>query len=177
MWIWLVVSIAALIVLVFLWGLRRLRRSSAEAQAAIAKVTPSDIPRPRDECERVILETLSERLSLDRYEDSARILSSRLDDLSLKKIFARDDFWWYFVLPVGAYVGELLKVHAGGEWKTSASGGMEMTLPVQGGLATAYPFDKVLKQALSGDKGDLYAYFMSAVRLENVVADISSAKT
>lgn len=177
MWIWLVAGLAALIVLTFFWGVRRLRRSTTEAQAAIAKVTLADIPHLRDECEKIVLEKLSDRLSLDRYEDSARILSSRLDDLSFKKIFAKDDFWWYFVLPVGAYVGELLRVHAGGEWKASASGGLEMMVPVQDGQATTYPFDKVFKQATAGDKGDLYAYFMSAIRLESVVADASSAKT
>ena len=172
MWTVLLIAVAALsavAILTFAWGIRRLRRSTNQAQAAILRVTIDDIARLRDECEAVAFRALSERLSLNDYEASARIISRRIDDLGFKKAFLKDDFWWYFVLPVGAYVGELLRVHANGVWRNSEGGGVELSIPVKDGEATTYPFDKVLKQALSGDKGDMLAYLMTAIQLENVV--------
>ncbi len=158
-------GLLALVAGAFGWGWLRLRRSVAEVTAAIARVGIDDVPRLREECERVLLEKFSERLSLDRLEESARILSRRIDDGSLKSAFAKDDFWWYFVLPVGAYVGELLRVNAGGEWKDSDGGGLELVVSAGDDHATTFPFDKVLKQATVGDKGDLYAYLVTAQKV------------
>jgi len=168
MWLWLF-TVVLVIITVFLWGLRRLRRSVREVQKAIAKVTPSDIRNLSDECQQVVFAKFSERLSLNDLEGSATILSKRIDDQSFKSAFMKDDFWWYYVLPIGAYLGELLRVHANAEWKTSEEGGMEMTLSVKGGTATIFPFEKILKQASSGAKGDLYAYIKTAVGLDAVV--------
>jgi len=42
-------------------------------------------------------------------------------------------------------------------------------LPVGDGSATTYPFDKILKHAAFGDKGDIFAYLMSANVLEQAI--------
>jgi len=168
MWLW-IFGIVLLLIAIFFWGVRRLNRSMAEVQAAISKVTLPDVKRLSDECQRVVLEKFSERLSLNDLEDSARILSSRIDNGTLKQAFSKDEFWWYFVLPVGAYLGELMRTHAKAEWKLSEEGGVEMSLPVKDGAATIFPFEKILKQARAGDKGDLYAYIKTAVALDAVL--------
>ncbi len=170
MWLGIVAALVAIVVGAFVWGWLRLRRSMAEVRAAIAGVRLEDVPRLRDECEQLVRAKFSETLALDQLEASAGILARRIADGSLKRVFARDDFWWYFVLPVGAYVGELLRVHAKGEWRRSDDdGGLEMVLPVRDGTATVFPFDKVLKQATTGEEGDLLAYLVTASQLERAL--------
>jgi len=173
MWMWIVVALVGLFVLAFLWGLLSLRRSVATAREAILKVGLADVDRLRAECEAVFRDVFSERLELSDLQGSARILSARLDEREkLKQAFLKPGFWWYYVLPVGAWLGELLRVHAKGQWKESSGGGLEMTLPLPGGEATTFPFDKVLKQGLSGDKGDLLAYIEAATRIDEVAAGL-----
>jgi hypothetical protein len=64
-------------------------------------------------------------------------------------------------------------VHAGGGWCASGEGDVEMRVPAAGGSATTYPFGKVLKQLTAGGRGDVYAYLMTAARLEGALADLS----
>ena len=45
-----------------------------------------------------------------------------------------------------------------------------MRIPVGTDSATTHPFDKVLKQVSFGGKGDIYAYLMSALQLEQVIS-------
>lgn len=131
----------------------------------------------RDECARVFRERFGETLSMENLEESAQILSARLDNAeTLKRAFAKPDFYWYFVLPVGSFIGELLRVHARGEWKASEDGGLEMKLSVCGGSATTYPFDKVLKHLAVGGKADIYAYLMSATRLEEMAGALEDTE-
>lgn len=166
---WIAVGVVVALFLALVWGIRRLRYSTGQVQSEIGKVTLADIERLREECRAVFRTKFSEKLSLDDIEQSARLLSQRVDDDTLKAACAKDDFWWYFVLPAGAFLGELLRIHAKGEWKASPDGGLEMTIPLADGSATTYPFDKILKQATMGDKGDLYAYLKTAIQLEAVV--------
>lgn len=168
MWLWIAGGVIGSIGLTFFWGIRSLRRNSEQAQQEILKLTLADVGRLADECRTVFREKLCVDLKLENFEESAKLLSHHVDDLSLKKALSKDDFWWYFVLPVGALLGELLRVHAGAEWKPSAEGGLEMEIPVKGGGATTYPFEKILKQATVGDKGDLYAYLKAAVQIESI---------
>jgi hypothetical protein len=174
MFLYAIAAIAAVVAVLLTWGILHLRHSHRVAMTAIQRLCVDEVPSLRDECEQVFLEKFGETLSLDDLERSARLLSDRLDDReSLKAAFARPAFYWYFVLPVGAYLGELLRVHAGGEWCASEEGGVEMRVPVAGGSATTYPFDKVLKQLTAGGRGDVHAYLMTAARLEEALADLS----
>ncbi len=170
MWGWILYGVVGLVVVGFVWGLLHLRHSQKVAYERITQVTLADIDRLRKECEEGFQAHFAETLSLDDYETSARILSDRLDNFeTLKKAFGREDFYWYFVLPVGAYIGELLRVHAKGTWKEAEGGGLKMEILVAGETATTHPFDKVMKQVTIGEKGDLYAYFVSAIGLEAIV--------
>ncbi len=168
-------TVATLLIIGLIWGVIHLRQSQRVAAEAIAGVGIDQIPALREECQRVFQQAFGQTLSLDRLESSAQLLSDRLDDVeTLKRAFAKPGFYWYFVLPVGAYLGELMRAHAHGEWRQSDEGGVEMRVPVAGDFATTYPFDKVLKHASIGGKGDILAYLMSATRLDEVLAGAES---
>jgi len=167
---WILAAVVALLVLVFAWGLWRLRKSTSQVRDELARLEVADVERLRDECIRAFRQAFSEDLDLGDFEASARLLSRRIDDGSLKTALAKDEFWWYYVLPAGAVLGELMRVHAQGEWKDTEDGAPEMRIPVGDGEATTYPFDKLFKQVTSGDKGDLYAFLVASRQLDRVVA-------
>jgi hypothetical protein len=174
MWIWIVLGLVALVAGVFAWGLLHLRASTRAAQRAIDTVTLDCVQALARECEQVFCLRFGDTLVLAELEPTAKLISARMDDVNaMKTAFAKDELYWHFVLPVGAYVGELLRVHAGGVWKASAEGGLEMSIPAGDGEATCFPFDKILKQATVGDKGDLYAYLMTAPSLGAMVRDMA----
>ncbi len=170
MWWYVLAIVIGLIVICIVWGVLHLRHSQQVAAEAISNVSIDDIEPLRQECENVFREAFGASLSLDDYDNSALVLSDRLDDVeSLKKAFAKPDFYWYFVLPTGAFLGELLRVHVQGEWHPSEEGGLELHVPVGSESVVTYPFDKILKQVTVGDRGDIQAYFMSARQLEQAI--------
>lgn len=174
MWVWIGVGMVAVAAGLFAWGLLHLRGSVRAAERAIAAVTLERIEPLARECEQVFREKFGEALDLADLEASARRLSARVDDnAAIKAAFAKPDLYWHFVLPVGAYVGELMRVHAGGVWKATADGAPEMTIAAGGGEVTTYPFDKVIKQATLGADGDLYAYLMTAPTLGDEVRAVA----
>jgi hypothetical protein len=167
--LWVLAVLSASVIGVFVWGVRSLRRSASQARDAIANVRIADVARLSDECQAAFRNSFSEKLSLENYEAGAALLSRRIDDKSLKSALSKDEFWWYFVLPAGAFLGELLRVHTGAKWLETTDGAPEMRIPVGSGEATTFPFDKILKQATGGDKGDLYAYLIAARNLDQAV--------
>lgn len=175
---WILLGGVGFVVAFFVWGILRLRESQRVAYEWIKQVKLEDVDRLRKECEYGFKKHFSETLSLADYEGSAKILSARIDQHeTLKKAFSRDDFYWYFVLPVGAYIGELLRVHAKGQWKETKGAGLSLEMPAAGVPMVARPFNKVMKQSISGDKGDLYAFFVTCQHLETVVAEHLARKT
>jgi hypothetical protein len=175
MWLWILLVVVALAIGLFAWGLLHLRHSVRAAEQAIAAVTLDRIDALRRECEQVFRDRFGDTLVLEDLEATARLLGARLDDHEqLKAAFAKDELYWHFVLPVGAYVGELMRVHAGGTWKASTEGGLEMTIPAGEGEATTFPFDKVLKHCTVGDRGDMVAYLLMAPRMGEMVRDMAA---
>ena len=178
MLLYLLAAIGAFVIMAIVWGIFHLRNSQKVAYEAIEKVRLDQITNLRNECQATFQSAFNETLAIDDLETSARVLSSRLDNVdSLKKAFARPDFYWHFVLPVGAYLGELLRVHAKAEWKNSDEGGLEMSIVAGEGVATTFPFDKVMKQVTVGDKGDVYAYLMASMQLDRTVAELVPTET
>lgn len=166
------------VLLVLVGGLFHLRHSIRVAEEAIRETTVDQIPALRDECVRVFGEAFGETLDLQDFEGSAEILSARLDHPeSLKQPFAREACYWHFVLPVGAFVGELLRVHCNAVWREADdefSGGLEIAIPVGDDVAQTYPFQKVIKHVTSGDPGDVYAYFLSSKQLDKITEHLDS---
>ncbi len=175
-WIVLGLGVAvALFALVVVIGLLHMRHSIRVVEAAIRAVSHEDVPALRDECVRVFRDAFDEALDLQDFEGSVQLLSGRLDQSeSLKKAFARDDCYWHFVLPVGAFMGELLRVHVNGSWREAPAdpGGLELAIPLRDDFATTMPFHKVIKHVTGGDPGDIYAYLMSSRQLDKIAEHI-----
>lgn len=163
MLIWILAGLVLLVVAFLVNGVLHFRRSARTAWEAVGKVELDEVGPLRAECEAVFREKFQQELSLERFEASAKLLSDRLDDVhSLKNAFQKPDFYWYFVLPVGAWMGEFLRAHAHGEWQAREEGGLQMEVRPNGQVLTTFPFEKVLKQVETGGKGDIYAYLLVA---------------
>ncbi len=153
------IAVMALVGVTLLWGLVRLRKGNAQASAAIRKVQLEDLPALVDEGRKGLARAYGITIDFADREAAAWILDRLFaDQLKLKDTFAKEGFYWRFVLPVGALVGEFICVHAHGVWKQGPDG-VFMDIPLKNGVATCNPFDKTLK-LVNGycAKGDLYAF-------------------
>ncbi len=166
--VYVLISLAGLLIALFIWGVFRLRKGSAQANEAIRKVRISDLPGLIAEGQAGVARGYGVNLDLNDPDAAAKILDRLFaDQMKLKNTFQKDGFYWHFVLPVGALVGEYIRIHANGVWKESTEG-LSMEIPVKDGSATCHPFDKVLKQVAQGEKGDMYAYLLSSRQLSSV---------
>src|SRR5689334_5585732 len=96
-------GLLGLFLLVMVWGYLHLRHSQRRAREEIAKVELADIERLAAECVSVFQQKLSIHLEPADWEATARGLDHAYGhEPALKRAFAREDFYWYFVLPVGA---------------------------------------------------------------------------
>jgi hypothetical protein len=160
-------GLVGLFALFLLWGLLHLRRSQRQALEEVKRVELADLEPLARECVEVFQRKLDVRLDLGDCEDAAQKLDDALRNYDrLKEAFARDDFYWYFVKPVGACLGELLRRHARHAWRKNPGEAPFLEVAVNGGTSEAYPFEKVIKQSRVGDPGDLVAYVAFARALE-----------
>ena len=151
-------TLMALGSVLFIWGLVRLRKGNAQAYDAIRKVRLEDLPELLAEGKEVLKQEYGLTIDFADREATSKILDDLFaDHFKLKNAFARNGFYWRFVLPVGVLVGEFIRIHGNGVWKKD-SDGLLMEFPIQDGVATCYPFDKILKQVNQGAKGDMYAF-------------------
>jgi len=172
-----VVSIAGCLGILFLlllvWGFFHLRQSQRQAVDEIRRIEISDIPSLARECIKVFDRKLGIQLDLDDCEDAAQKLDDALQDRAkIKDSFARDDFYWYFVKPVGACLGELLRRHARHEWRKQPRAAPSMEVRLKEGHFEAFPFEKVIKQVQGGQPGDIVAYVEFARALDQVEPDV-----
>lgn len=157
------IALLALVLLLFAWGVARLRRGTAQAFAAARAVDIDRVPSLVEECIAGFA-GMGRTLALDDPDAAAALLDQAMSrDLTrLKLAFARPGFDWYFVLPLGAALGELLRLHAGGRWEPADGGGLCIVLPLGEGTATAHPFEKIAKHGAASAPGDLLAYLAAA---------------
>jgi hypothetical protein len=160
-------ALVGLFALLLLWGIFHLRQSRRQAEAEARRIELADLEPLARECVEVFQRKLGVRLDLDDCDDAARKLDDAFRDRArLKDAFARDDFYWYFVKPVGACLGELLRRHARHTWRKNPDEAPFLEVAVAGGQSEAYPFEKVIKQSQVGQPGDLVAYVAFARALE-----------
>ena len=168
-WIlYIVAALVGLFVLVFVWGLVHLYLSRKRAFAQIETIDLAEIEALAQECVDVFRARLNIELDLDLWEDAAQ----KLDDVfrneyQLKEIFAREDFYWYFVKPMG---------HSKFEWRKSAGFAPHMELLLHDGNSEITPFQKILKQVMVGDPGDIVAYVATARSMEKIAAQQEAEK-
>jgi hypothetical protein len=156
-------------VLFLVWGFLHLRHSQRQARDEIRRIDLADIEPLTDECVAVFRNKLGVELDLDNCGDATAKLDAALRDHErLKRAFARDDFYWYFVKPVGACLGELLRRHARHKWRKQPDEAPHMEMAWDDNLSEAFPFDKVLRHT---DPGDLIAYVAFAQTVDRVAED------
>jgi hypothetical protein len=158
-----VLALIAMLAAFFIWGYVRLRRGRVQTAARLAALEVAEIPALRDEGLRVLEAKLGVRLAFDDAAASARALDEvAWRDVKLQLAFERPDHGWHYVLPMGALLGEHMVRHAGAAWRKRPGEPPHLEIPVPGGSAEAFPFDKVLRHVAAGDRGDVHAYLMAA---------------
>jgi hypothetical protein len=155
-----IVGLLVALPLLFILRVRRLRRTIRHAMSELVRVTVEDVPALAEECVRLFDAKFGERLSLDDLERSAWLLDEYFRDGRIQSAFARPGFAWYFVKPVGAFVGELLRRQYGGEWRKQNGRPPYLRRTTARQIeVTTLPFEKVFKYGANRrDKGDFYAY-------------------
>lgn len=165
-----IIVVIVAVILFFYLGISQLRKNYRIASQKVLEVKLDDIDKLKEECLSTFESKLGTKLDVDDFEGSSKIISDMLDNSeALIKAFHKDEFAWYFVLPVGAFTGELFRLHVNAVWKESEEGGMLMEIPVQDGGVTIFPFDKIIKQITSGDKGDMHAYFKNSKEISKMI--------
>jgi hypothetical protein len=161
-WPLIVLGAIVLIVAFLAWGFVRITKRAADAAKLLPSVEEKDIPSLVEECIRVCHQKLGTEMSLSNLQNSVEGLEYILDPTQrtrMKTAFEIPGHPGRFVLPLGAFLGELVRNHTkGATWITRKGGGLAMEIPQGGGSLTMHPFDKVLKHAATGASGEIVAY-------------------
>ncbi len=180
MWPYILGGIVILIgmpVAALLTRTRNLRR----VRAAIKAVKVDDVAKLASEGLDVFQSHLHIPLNLDDLESSARSLDDAVVNwLRVYQAFSKPGVVFYYMLPIGALVGELMRRHGNGQWCDEPDGAPSMRIKwgvVEGATYTTYPFDKILKCALGVKKGDLYAYIQFGCGKQPISEETASRLT
>ena len=166
---WLEIGLIGLVFVVafLVFGFFRITRRAADAARLLFSVQEKDIPGLVEECIRISNEKLGTRLDIKDLENSARALDFLLDPdqrARVKLAFAGPGHPGRFVMPLGAFLGELVRLHhPGARWIAREQGGLAMEIPQGATTLTMHPFDKVLKHSATGSSGDLLNYLNVAL--------------
>jgi hypothetical protein len=154
--------------IIFVAVMVQMRLGVRAAERAIERIHIDQVQSLSQECISVFANAFDIRLDLDDFEESARALSGQMDQADmLRKSFAQEEFDWYCVLPLGAFMGELLRVHANGSWRSAASGGLELMIPAGEESVRIRPFQRVLEHlTAAGAPGAIYADLDASRQLE-----------
>jgi hypothetical protein len=163
-------GLVGLFILFLVWDYRRLLTSRRQARAEITRVELGHIDALTAECVDIFKQKLGLVLDLSDVDDAAEKLDAAfLDRTKLKNAFAKEGFYWYFVKPVGAALGEVLCRHAKYEWRKVPGQAPHLEIAIHDGTSEAHPFDKVIKQAVNAEAGDLAAYIEFARTVDQVM--------
>ncbi len=151
-------GLLALTLLLFVWGTRRLQRNATRLATALGAVKPEEIPGLAGTCAHVFASKLGTPLDSADPLGCARALDHAVRTVEGVGAFARPDLEWAYVVHCGAYLGELVRMHAGGRWESHPDGAPGLVLEHGDATIQLWPFDKILKHRMQGDPGDLVAY-------------------
>lgn len=185
MWKWIVGGVVLLFVF-FVYrivsGIRRsLKLGNEQLASALAELKSEDLPRLIQECQEFFRSAMGANLDPTNWQDAAMTMDDALKDpekrQKILRGFNRDDVSYYWVLPVGAFLGHLLERHANGQWKFDVEAAPFIEIRAGGGEMTTWPFDKVQKHFWEGDAGDLVAYVNTNVNLDQMVAQLDQLES
>lgn len=154
-----VVGLSVLLGAGFVWGMVRLKRNARRLNDAIRALTLDEIPQLAGSCAHVYASQLGRPLDAGDPVACVKTLDETVASLECATAFARPDLDWAYVLHCGAYLGELLRMHAGGRWQLVEGEGPMMVLGEGEIEVKTWPIEKILKHRMQGDPGDLVAYF------------------
>lgn len=128
MWIQQVIIALILVVALTLWLRGRAGRTLSQIEHASSRVQLADIARLCQECERCFDEKLQLELPLCDLRDASTALRVALSNRRtlIEAFGTSSDGHWHAVLPIGAAIGELLKLHAGGHWHIADGGELQI---------------------------------------------------
>lgn len=158
--------LVATVAVLLIWGMLRLRHGARIALLEAGTIEVAAIGPLAEECVETFQSAFDIQLDLHNCDDAvAKLDAAFLDKRRLKDAFARDDNYWYFALPVGAALGELLRLHARHEWRKQPGQAPYMVARLADSESEVWPFEKAIKHAQVGEQGDLMAYVTFAVSL------------
>src|SRR5215510_4537425 len=173
-WLAFTLVVIAFLVVVFTWGFFRIKRRVQDAHASLTRVEEGQIPALVEECIRVCRDKLAATLELQDLDGSAHVLDELLQRslaTRVKGVFETPSHPGHFVLPLGAFIGELVRRHnPGSHWVARKAGGLAMDVPSGQATLTIHPFDKVLKHAATGARGELTTYIRIAAGKQPLTA-------
>jgi hypothetical protein len=156
-WVYLVGGMLGALILVCVLSVAGTRR---KLKRELRRMRTSDIEPLLEECIVTLREKLGLELDLDDSEGSAEILDTHVSTSALRNAFSRKGFNLYFVMPVGAFVGELIRRHGDADWQREEDGSMSIWVRYGDEEYTVQPFEMAMEQAF-GAKGTIFANLIS----------------
>ena len=151
--------------LFILSGIYERRKTTRE----LREVKINDIEQLVQECIRTFREKLGLELDLNDLEGSTATLDENINTSALRGAFAQKGFNWYFVKPVGAFVGELIQRHRHAGWQQEEDGSLSIWIKDGQDEKTIRPFEMVLEQAFTKKGAVFTSFFTNVFTPENTV--------
>jgi len=114
-----VAVLVAMLVLSTVWEKRKTKRE-------FRKLKIDDIQPLIQECIRTFKEKLGLELDLNDLDSCTVTLEDKVNTDALREAFAKKGLNWYFALPVGAFVGELILRHRKAGWQEEEDGSLSI---------------------------------------------------
>ncbi len=161
-WTLLLLVGAALLAGFLGWGAWLLRQGVGGSLQRLALLEAASIPALAEECRRTVRQRL--RIDLDPRDPdgTARALDELVLSGRLRGLFKADGYEMRYAEPVGAFLGELVRRHTGGEWVVDDDG-PALVIHRPDGVRELRPFPVVLRHHTHGRPGQLHAQVMELV--------------
>jgi hypothetical protein len=148
-WLYVILGLVVGVLVVPRW----LGRHTVKVRKEICDISVSQIPGLAQECITVFADRLHIGLSLDDAQESLiRIEEAVFEFRQLQEAFAREGFKYYFVKPVGAFLGEVVRIHRQAKWVAEVGCAPYLTA----GDDDIYPFEASLGFAAMGKTGRIW---------------------
>jgi hypothetical protein len=153
-WKTLLLLSSALLLLFVAWGAWLLRRNVTRSLQRLAEVELSLVPALAAECRETVRERLGVELDPRRWEEAARRLDELVLSGRLRPLFRAPGYEMRYAECVGAFLGELVAMHARAEWLPDPASPRLVVHRGSGSVET-HPFLFAVRHHTHGRPGDL----------------------